>query len=91
MPKWGKARLLLTLAQVHVAVNLKVSVRARVGRVLWDDEAVGCGGGAGLAEECVCFDEHLVVRSGLDGLVAVVLIEVVVDVLFLRRVSSLVD
>jgi hypothetical protein len=71
----------LTLAQVHEPINLEIPIRARVGRVLGDDEPVGRRGGAGLAEKGVCFDEHLVVGAGLDGLVAVVLVEVVVDVL----------
>ena len=71
----------LTLAQVHVPINLEITIRRSVGRVLRDDEPVGRRGGAGLAEKGVCFDEHLVVGAGLDGLVAVVLVEVVVDVL----------
>ena len=83
----GNAKL-LTLAQVHVPINLKVSIGTRVGRVLGDDEAVSRRGGAGFAEEGVGFDEHLVVGSGLDGLVAVVLVEVVVDVL-LSQASQL--
>jgi hypothetical protein len=82
-----EGRKQLTLAQVHVAINLEITIRTRVGRVLGDDETVRRGGGAGLAEKGVCFDEHLVVAAGLDGLVAVVLVDVVVDVLEQRQSS----
>lgn len=71
----------LTGSEVHVSINLKVSLRAGVGRVLRDDQAVGGGGSAGVAEESVGLDEHLVVGARLDGLVAVVDVQVVVDVL----------
>lgn len=73
----------LTLAQVHVSINLEVTVGACVGRVLGDNKPIGRRGGAGLAEESVRLDEHLVVGARLDCLVAVVLVNVVVDVLHL--------
>lgn len=71
----------LTLAKVHVSVDLKVTLGAAVRRVLRNDQTVSGSGGPGLAEESVGFDEHLVVGAALDGLVAVVDVEVVVDVL----------
>ena len=71
----------LTLAKVHVSINLKVPLGTTVGRVLWNYQAVSGSGSPGLAEESVGFDEHLVVGAALDGLVAVVDVEVVVDVL----------
>lgn len=71
----------LTLAKVHVSINLKVTLRAAVRRVLRNDQTVCGSGSSGLAEESVGFDEHLVVGAALDGLVAVVDVEIVVDVL----------
>ena len=71
----------LTLSKVHVSINLKVALRTSVGRVLGYDKAVGSSGSPGLTEESIGFDEHLVVGTALDGLVAVVDVEVVVDVL----------
>lgn len=71
----------LTLAKVHVSINLKVALGTAVGRVLGNDQAVSGSGSPGLAEESVGFDEHLVVGTALDSLVAVVDVEVVVDVL----------
>lgn len=71
----------LTLAKVHVSINLIVAFGASVGRVFGDDEAVGSSRGPRLAEESIGFDEHLVIGAALDGLVAVVDVEVVVDVL----------
>jgi hypothetical protein len=71
----------LTLAKIHVSINLKVSRRTAVGRVLGNYQTVRGSGGSGFAEEGIGFDEHLVVGAGLDGLVAVVDVEVVVDVL----------
>lgn len=71
----------LTLAKVHVSINLKVACGTAVGRVLGNDKTVGGSGSPGLAEEGVGLDEHLVVGAALDGLVAVVDVEVVVDML----------
>ena len=71
----------LTLAKVHVSINLKVALGTAVGRVLGNDQTVSGSGSPGLAKEGVGFDEHLVVGAALDGLVAVVDVEVVVDVL----------
>jgi hypothetical protein len=71
----------LTLAKVHVSINLKVTLRAAVRRVLRNDQTISGSGSSGLAEEGVGFDEHLVVGAALDGLVAVIDVEVVVDVL----------
>ena len=71
----------LTLAKVHVSINLKVACGTAVGRVLGNDKTVGGSGSPGLAEESVGLDEHLIVGAALDGLVAVVDVEVVVDVL----------
>jgi hypothetical protein len=71
----------LTLAQIHIPINLKVSFRPRVRRVLGNDEPISCSSSPSLAEESVGFDEHLVVGAALDGLVAVVDVKIVVDVL----------
>jgi hypothetical protein len=68
----SEAILALTLAQIHVPVNLKVSFRPRVRRVLRNDEPISRSSSPRLAEESVGFDEHLVVGAALDGLVAVV-------------------
>jgi hypothetical protein len=62
----------LTLAQIHKAINLKVSFRPRIRRVLRDNKPISRSGSPSLAEESVGFDEHLVVGAALDGLVAVV-------------------
>jgi hypothetical protein len=71
-PTYPQVSSKLTLAQIHISINLKVSFRPRVRRVLRDDKAISRSGSPRLAEESVGFDEHLVVGAALDGLVAVV-------------------
>jgi hypothetical protein len=78
----------LTLAQVHVPINLKVSFRSRIRRVLRDDKAISRSSSPRLAEESVGFDEHLVVGAALDGLVAVVDVEIVVNVLVAKAAGG---
>lgn len=77
----------LTSAKVSKPINLIITIRRGVWGVHWDDKAVGAQCLGGVAAEDVTLDQDLVVGAGVDGLVMVVIVEVVVKMLVSESTS----
>ena len=74
-------RGVLTRSQIRIPIQLLIATRARIRRVVGNNQAVRAERLAGVATEHVALDEHLVVGARVDRLVVEVDVEVVVDVL----------
>lgn len=72
---------LCTSAKVGISIKLIVTERRGVWRILWDDETVSADSLTSVTYKDVALNEHLVVRAGVDGLEAEILVVVVVQVL----------
>lgn len=70
-----------TSTDVSITINLVVTERGGVWRVLWDNETVGAEGFASVTDKDVGLNEHLVVRARVESLEAEILVVVIVQVL----------
>ena len=71
----------LTCSKVCKPINLLVATNASIRTVFWNDEPISIQCNGCVSDELVPFDEDLIVRARVDGLVQVVFVEIVVDVL----------
>jgi len=74
-------RGVLTRSQIRIPIQLLIAARARIRRVVGNNQAVRAERLAGVATEHVALDEYLVVGARVDRLVVEVDVEVVVNVL----------
>lgn len=71
----------LTRPQIRKPINLLVPTNARIRTVLGNHQSIRRQRRSDISQEDVPLDENLVVGSRVDRLVAIVLVEVIVDVL----------